>query len=218
MPPPQQQFGGHWTETKLACLAKYLSAYRNVFKNQDWCTTLYIDAFAGTGYRQAPGEPAGAVGDLFEDEFGIEAEEEGAEWIAPYRDGSVSIALGLEPGFHEYHFIEKDEEKFKELQKLGLSHPKKMDRISCYRAEANAFLKEFCSRSDSFWKRRRAVLFLDPFGMSVDWDTLVAVAGTGTIDTWILVPLGIGINRLLERTGKHHRRSPSTANTYVRNG
>ena len=48
----------------------------------------------------------------------------------------------------------------------------------------------------------RGVLFLDPFGMQVDWKTLEAVARTQAIDVWILFPLGIGVNRLLPRNGK----------------
>ena len=43
-------FGGDWTSTKLAVIAKYLSAYVDVLKNQSFITA-YIDAFAGTGYR-----------------------------------------------------------------------------------------------------------------------------------------------------------------------
>jgi three-Cys-motif partner protein len=45
------------------------------------------------------------------------------------------------------------------------------------------------------------VLFLDPYGMQVEWQTIEAVAKTRAIDTWILFPLGIGVNRLLTRSG-----------------
>ena len=46
---------------------------------------------------------------------------------------------------------------------------------------------------------RRAVLFLDPYGMQVDWVTIEAVARTKAIDMWLLFPVGIGVNRLLKR-------------------
>jgi len=55
-----------------------------------------------------------------------------------------------------------------------------------------------CSES---WHNRRAVLFLDPFGMQVSWQTLEAVARTKCIDVWLLFPLGVAINRLLKRDG-----------------
>lgn len=38
--------------------------------------------------------------------------------------------------------------------------------------------------------------------MQVEWKTIEAVAATQAIDLWLLFPLGIGVNRLLTRTGK----------------
>ena len=43
--------------------------------------------------------------------------------------------------------------------------------------------------------------FLDPFGMSLRWSSIEILKGLG-IDMWILVPTGIGINRLLKRNGE----------------
>jgi three-Cys-motif partner protein len=37
--------------------------------------------------------------------------------------------------------------------------------------------------------------------MQVEWQTLEAVASTRAIDMWLLFPLGIGVNRLLKKTG-----------------
>jgi three-Cys-motif partner protein len=45
------------------------------------------------------------------------------------------------------------------------------------------------------------VLFLDPYGMQVEWSTIEAIAGTKAIDLWLLFPLGMGVNRLLTRSG-----------------
>ena len=45
------------------------------------------------------------------------------------------------------------------------------------------------------------MLFLDPYGLQVDWATVEAVAGTEAIDLWLLFPLGIGGNRLLTQSG-----------------
>lgn len=51
------------------------------------------------------------------------------------------------------------------------------------------------------WTKNRAVLFLDPFGMQVTWDTIAAIANTRAIDLWILLPLS-AVNRLLKRNGE----------------
>jgi three-Cys-motif partner protein len=43
-------------------------------------------------------------------------------------------------------------------------------------------------------------VFLDPYGMQVDWSLLKAIAATKAIDLWILFPLGMAVNRLLTRS------------------
>ena len=42
-------------------------------------------------------------------------------------------------------------------------------------------------------------MFLDPYGMQVNWKTIKAIAKTEAIDLWYLFPLGIGVNRLLQK-------------------
>ena len=37
--------------------------------------------------------------------------------------------------------------------------------------------------------------------MQVDWATIEAIAKTKAIDLWLLFPLGIGVNRLLKKSG-----------------
>jgi len=46
-----QQFGGDWTEKKLECIRQYLNRYTTALKNQPF-NRMYIDAFAGTSYRE----------------------------------------------------------------------------------------------------------------------------------------------------------------------
>lgn len=47
----------------------------------------------------------------------------------------------------------------------------------------------------------RALAFIDPYGMSVNWQSIEAVKGLG-VDLWILVPTGLGVNRLLNNQGR----------------
>ena len=42
---------GPWTEQKLECVRKYLRAYTTIMSKQPF-RFAYIDAFAGTGYRE----------------------------------------------------------------------------------------------------------------------------------------------------------------------
>jgi three-Cys-motif partner protein len=63
--------------------------------------------------------------------------------------------------------------------------------------EANTFLQAWCANIN--WNITRAVVFLDPYGMQVEWKTIEAIAETKGIDLWILFPLGQAVNRLLTR-------------------
>src|SRR2546430_906915 len=74
----------------------------------------------------------------------------------------------------------------------------KLNRVRKYLA-ANTFLKQWCRDTD--WRAHRAVVFLDPYGMEVEWATIEAIAQTHAIDLWLLFPLGQAVNRLLTRHG-----------------
>ena len=43
-----------------------------------------------------------------------------------------------------------------------------------------------------------SLVFLDPFGMQIDWESIESLKNTRT-DIWILIPTGIIVNRLLDK-------------------
>jgi len=186
------RFGGEWTEAKLAVLQGYLGAYTTALKNKPF-KKAFIDAFAGTGYRTARfNDEGGSPDDLL---FPDLAEDPPQGLL----DGSARIALRTDPPFDHYVFVEKSAARCSELEALKEEFPEKADRITIRQDEANRVVRALCKQT---WQCRRAVLFLDPYGMQVEWKTLEAVAGTGAIDLWLLFPLGIGVNRLLTRSGQ----------------
>ena len=186
----QLQFGGGWTELKLRMLREYLAAYVKVLKNQPF-ERLYVDAFAGTGYREvARAEP----------DIGFFAPELAEDEPQDFFDGSARIALRVQPTFQRYVFIEQSARRLAELLKLKEEFAELADRMEFVRGDANSVLQGLCGNWNS--RTMRGVLFLDHFGMQVDWSTVQAVARTQAIDVWILFPLGIGVNRLLPRNGK----------------
>jgi three-Cys-motif partner protein len=191
------QFGGDWTTAKLDVLAKYLASYTKALKDKP--TTehpfrkAYIDAFAGTGYRDARREDDGGgssqallLPDL--------AESEPQELL----DGSARLALKVDPRFDRYVFIERITERCKQLEMLKAEFPDLATDIQIRQGDANAEILDLCKKD---WRSHRAVLFLDPYGMQVEWKTIAAVAATKAIDLWLLFPLGIGVNRLLTKSG-----------------
>ena len=187
----EHTFGGNWTSEKLAILAGYLSAYTTALKYQRQFTKGYIDAFAGTGYRtsRSKGTKNRSLFGEFPDLAGDDAKA--------LLDGSARIALKTEPAFDGYIFIEKNKRRSNALEALKQEFPER--KIKIQRGEANSELRKICHRVD--WRTRRAVLFLDPYGMQVEWETILAVAATHAIDMWLLFPLGIGVNRLVTNDG-----------------
>jgi three-Cys-motif partner protein len=149
---------------------------------------VYFDAFAGTGDREE--DPK--IFPLFNDD---------QEWLKGEGifKGSARISLETEPSFDRFIFVEKSKRKFDQLKKLATAFPEKSNSIQFVRDDANSAIEEFCRTTN--WLRTRAVMFLDPYGMQVDWKTIQLIATTKSIDLWYLVPAMIGIARLLKNDG-----------------
>ncbi len=190
------QFGGDWTTRKLEVLAGYLQSYTTALKDKPSAGNpfrkAFIDAFAGTGYRdiRRDDQTASAQSLLFPDL----AEKEPQELL----DGSARLALQTEPAFDRYIFIERSPARCAHLEELKTEFHERSDRIDIQQGDANERIQALCGKD---WSSHRAVLFLDPYGMQVEWKTIEAIASTMAIDLWLLFPLGIGVNRLLTKTG-----------------
>jgi len=186
----EPQFGGSWTEDKLSRLRKYLQAYMSIFSTNPRARllkTIYVDAFAGTGFRRESSALAPEEKSLFD-----VASDSDAEAL---RKGSTQVALETTPSFSKYIFIEHNEEHANNLLSLRQRFPTIEPRIQIIPEDANVYLSKWCKETD--WRKSRAVVFLDPYGMQVEWSTIEAMANTESIDLWILFPLGVGVNRLL---------------------
>jgi three-Cys-motif partner protein len=181
-------FGGNWTQQKLEILSKYLRAYRKIFEKNDrarYFRITYVDAFAGTGVIP---RPEWAFAELIPSI--AESEKE-------FRKGSVRRALEVDPPFHHYLFIERDRIKCQELVALRDEFPNRS--IEIVNDDANVALLRWCHQMDT--RKERAVVFLDPFGASVEWNVIEAIAMTRAVDLWILFPYG-AVNRMLTRDRK----------------
>jgi len=185
--PSLQKFGHRsWTQDKLERVRKYLVAYSIIMQKRRF-QYAYIDGFAGTGYHELERDDGES---LFQE---LEEPE-----VEAFLDGSARIALQVEPRFNKYIFIEKSRKKTIELKKLRVEFPDRGVDIIVEKADANDYLKKMCLEKS--WQNHRAVLFIDPFGMQLTWETLVAVGKTEAIDTWILFPIS-AVNRLLKKDG-----------------
>lgn len=187
-----QQFGGNWSADKLNRIQKYLSAYTTIMKEyRHLFKYAYIDAFAGTGYQQLKHrkQPSDYLFPEFE------------EQSQAFLDGSARNALNTNPPFDTYIFVEKNPEKIAQLELLKNEFSNK--DIELVNEDCNQYLQELSKKNwNKYGYQRRAVLFLDPFGMQVEWKTIESIASTKAIDLWILFPLGVAVNRMLKKDGK----------------
>lgn len=157
---PDHYFGGEHTRVKLAMLAKYLPAYTTALSKQPF-RLHYIDAFAGTGLCRIKA----GTGDI----------------LIP---GSARIALACEPPFHRLVFIEAKRRHAGALRSLKADHPHR--DITVIPGDANDELPQALAQLDR--RTDRAVTFIDPYGMEVDWNTLAGLRQFVT-DIWYLFPL-----------------------------
>jgi len=171
--------GSQDTDNKLNRLRQYLQQYSVALKNQQFAR-IYIDAFAGTGSKT---EIRAAL-PLFD---GGDAEPQ--EIDTP---GSARIAISIEPAFDTIVLIEEDADRFAELQKLRDQYPDR--KIALKNGDANANVRRLCEgvpwhKAQEGIRGMRGVVFLDPFGMEVEWGTVEAIAKTRALDCWYFFPL-----------------------------
>ena len=169
---PKEDVIGSWSVQKLKLLEKYLAAYLKVLANQSWCQGYeYIDAFAGTGKPKTKDEEK-------------------------YVDGSPGIALGLDPAFTKYHFIEKSDWRVKKLEKITKEFEDR--NVEIYQGDCNSVLQKHILPTLPYSSFKRAIAFLDPFGMELQWKTMKAVADAKTVEIMLNFP-AMAINREILR-------------------
>ena len=179
------------TGRKLGIITEYLTMYQKAMKSRGYFKTYYVDAFAGTGEIQ--------LSDKIRDDaywFG-EIAETAADDASHFIQGSTEIALSVELPFDGYLFVEKDKKKFSELKERFQAHPE-FSKIEFQCGDANDHVIQFCKTMRT---GDRAVVFLDPFGSQVNWETLAALAETKAVDVWYLFPAGLSVFRQVSNRG-----------------
>ncbi|NJN88217.1 MAG: three-Cys-motif partner protein TcmP [Leptolyngbyaceae cyanobacterium SL_7_1] len=166
---------GRWSEEKLDLLAKYLKAYSVIMNEQKkrWLRAYYyIDAFAGSIRPRAK-----------EDE-------------QRYIDGSPLRALQTEPQFDGYWFVDVSSRRVERIQELREEFPDRV--IDVCQGNCNEVLCNEVIPQLPYSSKQRAFVFLDPYGLQVDWETVRELASTRTCDIFVNFSV-MGVTRLLPR-------------------
>lgn len=188
---PTPEWGGPWTERKLEAFTKYVRSYLTIMKKNPYWRTIYFDGFAGSGTRKQQ------KSELYE-QLPIDTEDE-----TLYR-GSAERVLKIPPplGFEYYYFVDRNAISLEKLEKHLAALPETKVKNLVFRpGNAN---EELLSLAGALKKKKpsyAALIFLDPFGMQIDWSSIEALKDTRS-DVWILIPTGVIINRLLDRKGE----------------
>jgi three-Cys-motif partner protein len=169
-------FGSVHTTHKLEVLGEYMRVYSTALKNQPSryqpYRRHYLDAFAGTGKCEI-------------------TVQGGKKTIV----GSAQLAINCNPPFDHLVFIESSRAKVRELNDLKQAAAGR--DIEVLQGDANVDLPARLAQLNI--GRDRAVVFLDPFGMQVAWETLRAIAETKFVDMLYLFPLS-GLYRQATRS------------------
>ncbi len=180
---------------KLNTIYDYANFYTSALKpvpGRSWNFRLtYLDAFAGSGRFVLGGR---------EIDPGITLPiSNDTEDFSKVVEGSAIRALRVDNPFDKYIFSDTKRSNVTALSEMKTEFPHLSDRIEITHSDANDVVKAFCSRMK---QNDRAMVFLDPFGNQVDFETLRVIANTGKIDLWYLFPSWWGIVRQITNDGR----------------
>lgn len=155
---------GFWSEIKLDIIKKYADAYSKIMSSPSQqrfqLKHVYIDAFAGAGKHIS---------------------KKTGEMVA----GSPLNALYVEPPFKEYHFIDLDEAKVGELEKMA----KERSNVRVYHGDCNKILLEKVIPTVKYEDYKRGLCLLDPYGLHLDWNVICSAAKMNTIEIFLNFPI-----------------------------
>lgn len=179
-----QSFGDQHTVQKLETVQKYLQTYVTALKFQSF-ELLYVDACAGSG-SSMPKAQLKADDDLAQEELlGIDQPMADTDQIIV---GSAVRALSVNPPFHRYLLNDVKKANVDALRKAVREEFPHLDgSVELTQLDANEMLRNLCKSQN--WKKTRAVVFLDPFGLQIEYETLRLLGETQAVDVWYLVPV-----------------------------
>jgi three-Cys-motif partner protein len=177
--PASPFWGGHWTDIKNDIIVDYAKAYLMVMKDRKYWKLLYFDGFAGEGIV------------IYDDKINIDIRFSAALRI---------LNIDSPRSFDTYYLVELNFKAANSLEALiRKDFPKKQIYVvaeDCNKKLLN--LAKFLESPDG--KTYKVLAFVDPYGMEVKWESIRVLKGL-PIDLWILVPTGLGVNRLLKKDG-----------------
>jgi three-Cys-motif partner protein len=95
------------------------------------------------------------------------------------------IALGIDPPFKEYFFIDINREKLSELNKIV----KGMTNVHIFEGDCNEKLLSDVFPCVKFEEYRRGLCLLDPYGLHLNWEVIKRAGQMKSIDMFLNFPV-----------------------------
>jgi len=153
---------GPWSEIKLEIIKRYALEYSKILTSQIRPTFshIYVDAFAGAGQHVS----------------------RRTEELVP---GSPMIALGTDPPFRQYHFIDLDQVRVERLEALA---GERRDMF-VHHGDCNEIVIRDVLPQLRYEDYRRGLCLLDPYGLHLNWETIRAIGHARTTEVFLNFPI-----------------------------
>ena len=150
---------GQWSELKIDIIRKYAHAYTSILHSYKF-KPIYIDGFAGAGKHISK-----ASGDEI--------------------DGSPAVAFAVEPPFAEFHLVDLDGHKVKNLRELAQHHK----NVFVHQGDCNQVLLNEVYPATLNSSANRSLVILDPYGLHLDWEVIEAAGKSGRAEIFLHFPV-----------------------------
>ena len=158
-----EQFGfkpdeiGYWSEIKLDIVKEYAAAYAQILnapkQQKHNLRPVYIDAFSGAG---------------------VHISKDTHEFIP----GSPLNAMNVDPPFHEFYFIDLDQDKSEYLRQAVSNRAD----VHILQGDCNAILLNDVFPNVKYEDYKRGLCLLDPYGLHLDWKVMEAAGKSKSIE------------------------------------
>lgn len=149
---------GDWTERKIRIVSKYAKPYAQIISSRN-LHGYYIDGFSGGG---------------------VHIKKDTGERVL----STARRILQIEPKFERYVFVDFDQQKSDAMRRA--CNGRSDAQVIC--GDANEVLPKTVFPQIRFDEYKRALCFLDPYKMLLDWQVLCAAAATKAIEAFIHFP------------------------------
>ena len=120
-------------------------------------------------------------------------------------------ALNIEKPFLEYHFIDLNNVKVAQLESVAGER----DDVFIYHGDCNVILMEQVLPLADYSKYRRALCILDPYGLHLNWEIILAAGKMKSIEIFLNFPvMDINMNVLKHDQSKVEREQMDRMNAF----